>query len=80
MRWLLDQPVSNSGQLAARLRELGLTLGLFWIAEVVMNPDSVLAETTDVVVASDSEVRPWLRVWYKCYISLAIALINKQEA
>ena len=56
VRWLLDQPVSNSGRLAARLRELGPTLGLPWTAEVVMNPDSVLAETTDVVVTSDSEV------------------------
>jgi hypothetical protein len=28
VRWLLDQPVSNSGRLAARLRELGPSLGL----------------------------------------------------
>jgi hypothetical protein len=56
VRWLLDQPVSNSGRLAARLRELGPSLGLPWTAEVVMNPDSVLAETSDVVVTSDSVV------------------------
>lgn len=56
VRWLLDQPVSNSGRLAARLRELGPTLGLAWTAEVVMNPDHVLAETTDVVVTADSAV------------------------
>ncbi|WP_368028031.1 DUF434 domain-containing protein [Hymenobacter sp. UV11] len=56
VRWLLDQPVSNSGRLAARLRELGPTLGLPWTAEIVMDPDKVLAETTDVVVTSDSEV------------------------
>lgn len=53
VRWLLDQPVSNSGRLAARLRELGTILGLPWTAEVVMNPDSVLSETTDVIVTSD---------------------------
>ena len=56
VRWLLDQPVSNSGRLAARLRELGAIIGLPWTAEVVMNPDSVLAETTDVIVTSDSVV------------------------
>jgi hypothetical protein len=56
VRWLLDQPVSNSGRLAARLRELGAILGLPWTAEIVMNPDNVLAETTDVVVTSDSVV------------------------
>ncbi|UOQ71563.1 DUF434 domain-containing protein [Hymenobacter cellulosilyticus] len=38
VRWLLDQPVSNSGRLAARLHELGPTLGLPWTAEVVWNP------------------------------------------
>lgn len=56
VRWLLDQPVSNSGRLAARLRELGPALGLHWTAEVVLNPDRVLAETSDVVVTSDSVV------------------------
>ncbi|TGE05386.1 DUF434 domain-containing protein [Hymenobacter fodinae] len=56
VQWLLDQPVSNSGRLAARLRELGPALGLPWTAEVVLNPDRVLAETTDVVVTSDSAV------------------------
>ncbi|RTQ46557.1 DUF434 domain-containing protein [Hymenobacter gummosus] len=56
VRWLLDQPVSNSGRLAARLRDVGAELGLEWTAEVVMNPDHVLAATTDVVVTSDSVV------------------------
>ena len=63
VRWLLDQPVSNSGRLAARLRELGPALGLPWTAEVVMNPDSVLAETTDVVVTSDSVVLDRAGTW-----------------
>lgn len=63
VRWLLDQPVSNSGRLAARLRELGPTLGLPWTAEVVMNPDRVLAETTDVVVTSDSAVLDRAGAW-----------------
>ena len=63
VRWLIDQPVSNSGRLAARLRELGTMLGLPWIAEIVMSPDSVLAETTDVVVTSDSVVLDCAASW-----------------
>jgi len=64
VRWLLDEPVSNSGRLAARLRELGPTLGLPWTAEVVMNPDNVLAETTDIVVTSDSVVLDRTGIWF----------------
>jgi hypothetical protein len=63
VRWLLDQPVSNSGRLATRLRELGPTLGLPWTAEVVMNPDRELAETTDLVVTSDSAVLDRAGAW-----------------
>ncbi|MCC3157093.1 DUF434 domain-containing protein [Hymenobacter sp. 15J16-1T3B] len=63
IRWLLDQPVSNSGRLAARLRDLGPELGLTWTAEVVMNPDTVLADTTDIVVTSDSEVLDRAGTW-----------------
>ncbi|KUG07977.1 DUF434 domain-containing protein [Solirubrum puertoriconensis] len=63
VRWLLDQPVSNSGRLAARLRELGPALGFSWTAEVVMNPDRVLADTTDVVVTSDSVVLDRAGAW-----------------
>ncbi len=63
VRWLLDQPVSNSGRLATRLRELGPTLGLPWTADVVMNPDRELAATTDVVVTSDSAVLDRAGAW-----------------
>ncbi|GAB2942335.1 DUF434 domain-containing protein [Hymenobacter coalescens] len=63
IRWLLDQPVSNSGRLAARLRDLGPELSLSWTAEVVMNPDTVLAATPEVVVTSDSEVLDRAGCW-----------------
>lgn len=63
VRWLLNQPVSNSGRLAARLREWGATLGLPWTAEVVMNPDRELAKTIDVVVTSDSAVLDRAGAW-----------------
>ncbi|MDO7875163.1 DUF434 domain-containing protein [Hymenobacter sp. ASUV-10] len=63
VRWLFDQPVSNSGRLAARLRDLGAELGLPWTAEVVMDPDRVLAVTSDVVVTADSAVLDRADAW-----------------
>lgn len=63
VRWLLDQPVSNSGRLAARLRELGPALGLPWTADVVLNPDRELTETSDVVVTADSVVLDRAGAW-----------------
>ena len=83
VRWLLDQPIS--GRLAARLRELGTMLRLPWTAEVVMNPDNVLAETTDVVVTSDSVVLDRVASWLNLD-ALALAaelsywLLNLAEA
>ncbi|GAA4369303.1 DUF434 domain-containing protein [Hymenobacter saemangeumensis] len=74
--WLLDQPVSNSGRLAARLRELGPTLGLPWTAEVVMNPDRVLAETSDIVITSDSAVLDRAGAW----LNLAALALTTEPA
>jgi hypothetical protein len=57
-RWVLDEPVSNSGRLAAILREFAAERGLRWTVEVVPDPDQVLAAApADVLVASaDSQV------------------------
>ncbi|MGI4873942.1 MAG: DUF434 domain-containing protein [Janthinobacterium lividum] len=63
VRWLFDQPVSNSGRLAARLRDFGAAHNLPWTAEVVLNPDRVLAETPDVVVSADSAILDRAGAW-----------------
>jgi len=57
-RWLLDAPVSNSGRLAATLRELAAERGLPWEVEVLPDPDRLLvAAPDDVLVASaDSQI------------------------
>lgn len=50
--WLLDAPVSNSGRLAAMIRAEDAD----WRAEVVSNPDTLLASPGDPVVTADSAV------------------------
>ncbi len=54
--WLLDQPVSNSGRLAALLRETAAQRGWAWEAELVPDPDVVLKESRHVVVSADSQI------------------------
>ncbi len=54
--WLLDQPVSNSGRLAGRIRELAAASNWPWTVEVVMNPDKVLRESAHFIVTSDSNI------------------------
>lgn len=54
-RWLLDAPVSNSGRLAARIREVGAARGLPWTAEVVPDPDALLAALPPGEVAASGD-------------------------
>ena len=58
--WYLDAPVSNSGRLAAMIRAEG------WEAEVVPDPDAVLAGSSDPVVTADSGILdrcgPWVNL------------------
>ncbi len=56
IRWLLDRPVSNSGRLARRLRDLAAARGWPWEVETVANPDAVIAHSEAVVITSDSNI------------------------
>lgn len=58
--WLLDAPVSNSGRLAAMIRAVG------WDAEVVPDPDPLLAAADVTVATADSGILdrcgPWVNL------------------
>jgi hypothetical protein len=54
--WYLDSPVSNSGRLAARLRQTGEERGLTWQVELVTSADHALIQRTDAVIASADSV------------------------
>jgi hypothetical protein len=66
--WLLDAPVSNSGRLAAMIRAASPN----WSAEVVPNPDTLLAQPGDLVVSADSAILDRCGEW----VNLARALVE----
>jgi hypothetical protein len=66
--WLLDAPVSNSGRLAALIRATDPR----WAAEVVPDPDALLASPGDPVVTADSAVLDRCGAW----VNLARALVE----
>jgi hypothetical protein len=54
--WYLDSPVSNSGRLAALLRETAAAHAWRWRVELVQNPDAVLCAHPETVVTADSMI------------------------
>jgi hypothetical protein len=52
VHWYFDQPVSNSGRAAQRIRDEAESRGLRWTAEVVYSPDRALIERSEWVIAS----------------------------
>ena len=67
--WLLDSPVSNSGRLAAMIRAMGSE----WSAEVIPDPDAVLAAPGAVVATADAGVLDRCGEW----VSLARVLVEE---
>jgi hypothetical protein len=61
--WLLDSPVSNSGRLAARVRELASARGWPWEVRAEFNPDREIAGSSLVAVTSDSNVLDGAARW-----------------
>lgn len=76
VHWLLDKPVSNSGRLAARIRELAEQHGWPWTVDTVFDPDADLIAARDaVVISSDAVVIDGAACWY----NLAADLILTQR-
>jgi hypothetical protein len=73
-RWLLDEPVSNSGRLKTLLREIGQARSWSWDAELVPDPDSVLIRTDQIVATADSQILDKTQRWF----NLARVAIDSQ--
>lgn len=65
VHWLLDRPVSNSGRLAAVIREIANSRDANWTVELDNNPDgSLIADKKSVIVSADSYVIENTQRWF----------------
>jgi len=61
--WYLDSPVSNSGRLAALLRETSVAQGWNWRVELTQNPDPILCVCPEIVATADSMILDRCTCW-----------------
>ncbi len=61
--WYLDRPVSNSGRLAQRIRDLAVHHQWPWQVEVVRDVDHVLKESPHMIATADSGVLGHCQRW-----------------
>ncbi len=61
--WLFDRPVSNSGRLAARVRDLASERGWPWEVRAEFNPDREIVNSSLVAITSDSNVLDGVARW-----------------
>jgi hypothetical protein len=74
VRWLLDQPISNSGRLATRVRAAGERNAWPWRVETAFNPDREIASSAAVVISSDGPLLDQVDRW----LNFARQLIEKR--
>lgn len=63
-RWLLDEPVSNSGRLRAIIQELAASRGWDVEVQLVHNPDNDLMASDAVVASADSQIIDACERWF----------------
>jgi hypothetical protein len=61
--WYLDRPVSNSGRLKTILQQLAAERQWSWQAEVAVDVDAVLAQSSDVVASADAGILDRCERW-----------------
>jgi hypothetical protein len=75
-RWVLDEPVSNSGRLKSLLQELGNQRGWNWTAELAHDPDALLIRSDQIVASADSQVLDRAERWFNLVRSAVEARIG----
>jgi hypothetical protein len=73
-RWFLDRPVSNSGRLAATLRQTALRHAWPWQADLVDDVDGLLARSVQIVATADAAILDRCSSW----CNLAREVISRQ--
>jgi hypothetical protein len=77
-RWLLDQPVSNSGRLKTQLREIAQNRGWTWRVDLVPDPDRILKDCPHIVVSADSAILDQADRWFN--LAAAVVGMHVQDA
>jgi len=62
-RWYLDRPVSNSGRLAALLKDTASAHGWTWEVELVQDPDPLLRASEEIIATADSQILNRCQAW-----------------
>lgn len=63
VEWVLDQPISNSGRLAKRMREVAEAQAWPWTVELLFNPDERIVASGKIAVTSDSVILDRVGRW-----------------
>jgi hypothetical protein len=63
VHWILDRPISNSGRLAQRIRDLAKQQGWDWSIELAFNPDAEITVSDRVVISSDGPLLDRVKRW-----------------
>jgi hypothetical protein len=71
--WLFDKPVSNSGRLAAMVRDIAKNHRWNWQAELIDNPDQAILGSHKIAITSDSVILDRVGHW----VNLGAYLITK---
>jgi hypothetical protein len=63
-RWLLDQPVSNSGRLKALFHEIAAERSWNWEVELTPTADRILSQTSHIIATADSHILDYAERWF----------------
>src|SRR5947207_3612941 len=63
VEWILDKPISNSGRLATRIRDLAVERRWPWTVELLFNPDNYIASSSRIAITSDSVILDRVARW-----------------
>jgi len=64
VHWYFDTPISNSGKLKTMLLEIAAKQNFDWQVTLVNNPDTVLAESEEIIVSSDAWILDECKQWF----------------
>lgn len=74
--WILDQPISNSGRLAQRMRRLASAHGWNWTVDLAFNPDAEIIAAKRIIISSDGPLLDRAEMW----VNFARHMIEKRVA